>query len=291
MNTSLGFLNLNKPLGMTSHDAVARARRGLEERHIGHAGTLDPLANGVLILCVGAAARLSDFVMHQTKRYTARVRLGVQTTTDDAEGEIVHEHDPAFITRTQVETALTGFIGEIEQVPPAYSAIKQGGRKAYDRARAGEVVNLPPRQVSLYQITLIHFELPIVTLDIQCSAGTYIRSIARDLGERLGVGGSLAGLTRTASGAFTLATAAMLDQLHTREDWQARLIPPHSALPDWPQVLLDDSTLRDVRHGRAIVQTTMQVDGTYGLAYDEGGTLIALLVAHLGKWKPDKVFV
>lgn len=280
-------MNVDKPSGLTSHDVVARARRASGIRKIGHAGTLDPLATGVLVLCVGAATRLSEYVMHTTKRYRARVRLGATTDTYDAEGEIVQERDASRVTRDVVERALEQFIGEFDQIPPMYSAIKQGGRKLYDLARAGETVERAPRPVRIFSLALIEWQPPEFTLDVTCSAGTYIRSLAYDLGEALGVGAHLAGLTRAASGMFTLENAVPLDTLLI--DPASHIIPPSAALRQYPALVLAAAAEDDIKHGRAIDGDF--ADGTVVMAYDAGDRLIAVLEAEDGRLKPQKVFI
>ena len=271
---------------MTSHDVVARARRVSGIKKIGHAGTLDPLATGVLVLCVGAATRLSEYVMHADKRYRARVRLGATTDTYDAEGEIVRERDASHITHQAVEQALLPFVGAIEQIPPMYSAIKQGGRKLYDLARAGETVERAARSVRIESLALVDWQPPEFTLDVACSAGTYIRSLAYDIGEALGVGAYLTGLTRAASGMFTLENAVPLDTLLI--DPARYLIPPSEALLQYPALILDAAAEDDVRHGRALAFD--YADGTVIAAYDTGNRLIAMMKAEDGRLKPQKVF-
>src|SRR5215207_3710637 len=193
-----GFLNIDKPLRMTSHDVVAQVRRKFKLKRVGHAGTLDPLATGVLVVCLGAATRLSEYVMDSTKQYRARVTLGVTTTTYDAEGDVVQQREAGHITRKMVEAALPQFTGEIDQLPPMYSAIKKGGRKLYEIARAGETIELTPRRITIYGLEIVEWSPPECVLDVTCSAGTYIRSLAFDLGKALGVGAYLSGLVRTA---------------------------------------------------------------------------------------------
>ncbi len=265
---------------------VARVRRASGEKKVGHAGTLDPLATGVLILCMGPATRLSDYVMHGTKRYRARVRLGATTTTYDAEGDIVATRDASAVTRADVEAALGAFVGNIEQIPPMYSAIKQGGRKLYDLARAGETVERAPRSVRIDAITLAEWLPPECTLDVTCSAGTYIRSLAFDLGEALGVGAHLAGLVRTASGRFTLENAVPLDTLLS--DPAAYLVAPSAALQDYPSLVIDVAAEAELRFGRAIVGEAP--DGAAVMAYDAVGRLVAVLEGAGGRLKPQKVF-
>ncbi len=286
-NSLFGFFNVDKPSGMTSHDVVARVRHACGIKRVGHAGTLDPLATGVLILCVGGATRLSEYVMHATKRYRARVHLGVITDTYDAEGEIVQARDASQITQEMVEQALTAFVGEIEQVPPMYSAIKQGGRKLYDLARAGQTVEREARRVRIDSLTLSDWQPPEFTLDVTCSAGTYIRSLAYDLGEALGVGAHLAGLRRTASGRFTLENAVPLDTLlSSPADY---LIPPSVALADYPALVLDAGSVEEIRHGRAIAGTLDR--GQIAMAYGADGDLVAVLTPKDGRLQPLKVLI
>jgi tRNA pseudouridine55 synthase len=187
-----GFLNIDKPIGMTSHDVVAKIRRRARQLaghdiKVGHAGTLDPLASGVLVVCLGSAARLSDQVMHTTKRYRATVHFGVTTETDDAEGAVTAAFPLHGVDDEAIRRALNRFIGEIDQIPPMYSAIKQGGRKLYDLARAGKTVERAPRRVRIDALALLDWQPPTAVLDVVCSSGTYIRSLARDLGEHLGL--------------------------------------------------------------------------------------------------------
>lgn len=284
-----GFLNIHKPIGLTSHDVVARVRRALNIKKIGHAGTLDPLADGVLILCLSSATRLSEYVMQSTKRYRARVRLGIVTNTYDAEGQILRQQDAAFITRADVERALTDFLGDIQQIPPMYSAIKQGGRKLYELARAGEEVERQARPVTITALTISGWQPPEFTLDVTCSAGTYIRSLAFDLGESLGVGAHLSGLTRTASGAFTLDQAVPLDMLLSSDDWTQSIMTPRAALADWPSVTLDAAALEHLRHGRAVPAATA-ADGL-AFVYGSDGALLAVVRGEAGLWRPHKVFL
>lgn len=310
-----GFFNVDKPLGMTSHDVVARIRRAAKTHFdqrikVGHAGTLDPLATGVLVVCMGAATRLSDYVMDTTKRYSAQVRLGISTTTYDAEGEITAERDATTITREQVVESLAQFIGDIEQIPPMYSAIKQGGKKLYELAREGKTVERAGRAVHIADITLTDWAWPECTLDVICGAGTYIRSLAHDLGESLGCGAHLTGLTRTASGSFTLENAVMLDALLTDPDWESRLIRPESPLirTGWPQHSLSEAQVADLKQGRAILldkdtshqylemlsATVSKAPTAYLLGMTPDGVLATFLEADThdnGIWQPRKVFL
>ena len=210
-----GFLNLNKPAGWTSHDCVAKVRRLLRLKRVGHGGTLDPAATGVLPIALGKATRLLQY-MQQDKAYKATVRLGVRTTTDDLEGEVIATQSAAGLTLELVKGFLKQFEGTIQQVPPMYSAIHIKGKRLYDLARAGEVVEVPERTVEVETIEVLDWrggEFPEIDLAIACGPGTYIRSIARDLGDALETGGVLAALTRTRSSGFDLADSLTLEEL------------------------------------------------------------------------------
>ncbi|MEP6984681.1 MAG: tRNA pseudouridine(55) synthase TruB [Chloroflexota bacterium] len=288
MSDISGFLNINKPLNMTSHDVVAKIRRTFKIKKVGHAGTLDPLATGILIICVGNATRLSEYVMHATKHYRARVHLGVTTDTYDAEGAVFQERDPSHIQLVDVEAKLGAFLGDIEQMPPMYSAIKQGGQKLYDLARAGQTVERELRPVKIASLKIEDWSPPEFTLDVVCSAGTYIRSLAFDLGEALDVGAHLSGLSRVSSGTFQLENALTLETLFASEDWHQYLIPPQVALADWPTVQLSEEDADHILHGRAI--QAPQTSNELSFAYDPNGQLIAILRADAGLWRPHKVF-
>jgi tRNA pseudouridine55 synthase len=244
----------------------------------------------VLVLCLGPATRLSEYIMNSTKRYEARVRLGATTATYDAEGEIVQQADASHVTREQVEVVLTAFVGEIDQLPPMYSAIKQGGRKLYELARAGETVERAPRRITIHDLTITDWSPPEFTLTVTCSAGTYIRSLAHDLGQALGIGAYLARLVRVASGQFTLANAVALDTLLASDSPTQYLVTPRAALADWPTVDLSAAELNDVSHGRAIPASDADEDVT-AFTYAPDGTLAAVLRAEGGLWKPQKVFL
>lgn len=291
MPEPFGFLNIDKPTGMTSHDVVARLRRGLKLKKVGHAGTLDPMATGVLIVCLGAATRLSEYVMGHRKRYRAVVHVGVETDTYDAEGEITRQVDASGLTPEQVEACLPQFVGDLQQIPPAYSAIKQSGRKLYELARAGQTVELQPRPVSIHAIEMVDWTLPTFTLEVECSAGTYIRSLAFDLGRALGIGAHLAGLVRLSSGAFKQSDAVTLDQMLASPDWVKYLVDPQQALADWPHVDLDSAEEREILFGRRILQRSAFEDEQLVLAYSHlRNQLIAILQAHDGWLLPHKVF-
>jgi tRNA pseudouridine55 synthase len=247
--TESGLVVVDKPAGMTSHDVVARVRRALGTRKVGHAGTLDPMATGVLVLGVGRATRLLGHLMLSEKSYEATVRLGVSTTTDDAEGDVTATASTASLTADDVRGALRAFEGEIMQVPAAVSAIKVDGRRAYQRVRSGEQVELAARPVTVRAIAAGEVrrtgECLEVDLTVTCSSGTYVRAIARDLGLALGVGGHLTALRRTAVGPYTLADATDVEHL--------RVLPlTVAARAAFPAVELTAEQAADVRHGRPV---------------------------------------
>ncbi len=291
-----GLLLLDKPSGPTSHDMVYALRRGAHEKRVGHAGTLDPLATGLLVLCLGTATRLSEYLAGKDKRYTARVRLGQTTTTYDAQGEITAESS-ALPERAAVEAALAPFRGPQQQVPPQYSAIKRGGQKAYDVARRGGHLELEPRPVEFYELRLSDWAPPELTLEVHCSAGTYIRSLAHDLGQALGCGAHLAGLRRTASGNFRVEEAVSLDELNAafaRGEWQQYLRPPDAALVDWPALHLSAEAAQQVLRGQAVGASAPagEIASALARAYNPAGEFIAILRGDpaAGVWRPHKVF-
>ena len=250
-----GLVVVDKPAGLTSHDVVARARRALGTRKVGHAGTLDPMATGVLVLGVGRATRLLGHLMLTEKSYDATARLGVATTTDDAEGEVVSVTPAGDLGDDEVREALSRFVGDIEQVPTAVSAIKVDGRRAYERVRAGEDVVLAARPVSVHELVVHEVraagDCVDVDFSVRCSSGTYVRAIARDLGAALGVGGHLTALRRTAVGAFDLSTACTVDDLAARGTGVLVDIRD-AARATFAAYDLDDAQAADVRVGRRL---------------------------------------
>jgi tRNA pseudouridine55 synthase len=288
-----GLILVDKPSGPTSHDVVMAARRGTGEKRVGHTGTLDPLATGLLILCVGAATRLSDFLRGKDKRYVARVRLGQSTDTYDAHG-YARAVSRAIPERAAVERALAKFRGRIEQKPPAFSAVKRGGRKAYEYARAGEDIELEARVIEIYSLELVEWKPPEFTLDVFCSSGTYIRSLAHDLGQALKCGAHITGLRRTASGPLDVRQAVTFDALKQAfrvGDWQRYLLPMDLAVSDWPEVNLTDEAAARIQHGQPVPLEEHAEDRAR--AYNPAGELIALLEAdpQNGLWRPHKVLL
>lgn len=291
-NAISGVLVVDKPIGLTSHDVVQIIRKGTNIRRAGHTGTLDPRASGVLVVLLGPAVRLSEYVSASDKRYQAIVRLGTTTDTYDADGRVLAS-SPVEVTEAQFEEALKGFVGEIEQVPPPYSAVKVKGRKAYEMAREGEEVDLQPRKIQVYNLDLLEWAPPEAVIDVYCSSGTYVRSLAHDLGARLGCGAHLVGLRRTKSGRFTLRDAVPLRKLRDAFEvgnWYQYLIPAAEALSDWPAIELNADQVEDIRHGHRVPATPDSKGWARGIS--QQGELVALLEIDpaSSEWQPRKVF-
>lgn len=291
--TSDGILNLDKPRGPTSHDMVARVRRLTGVRRVGHAGTLDPLATGVLLICIGRATRVSEYLMAGQKVYRARARLGVTTDTYDAEGQVVAEA-AVEASRAQVEAALSQFRGRIAQLPPMYSAVKRKGTPLYRLARQGISVEREPRQVEIFRLELTEWAPPECTLEMTCSRGTYVRSLAHDLGQTLGCGAHLTGLTRLASGDFLLEEAVTLEefaQAAAEHCWPDLLRPLDSALAHFPALHLDADSVRRLCQGQAIANGERR-GGGLSRVYGPDGIFLALAAydAEAKVWRPRKVF-
>ncbi|MCY2930008.1 MAG: tRNA pseudouridine(55) synthase TruB [Planctomycetota bacterium] len=288
-----GFLNVNKPVGPTSHDVIARLRWRLGKVvKIGHAGTLDPKASGVLVVCLGPATRLSDYVQGLPKRYLTTVALGAVSTTDDREGEITQTPAPVPPTDEALRAVLGRFVGEIQQVPPAHSAVHlpTGGR-AYKAARAGRETNLAARAVVVHAIELVAYAWPLVTLDVACGSGTYIRSLARDIGEALGVGGYCSDITRTQVGPFALADALAPEAL----DPAVHLLAPQLAVPEYPRLVISEADRFEINHGRAIpspASAPPRAEPFDVALEDSAGVLVALARCYpaAGRISPTKVF-
>ena len=296
-NAISGALVVDKPVVMTSHDVVQAIRNGTGLRRAGHTGTLDPRASGVLVILVGPAVRLSEYVSASDKRYQAIIRLGGSTDTFDAEGKVTPTKDPVNVTESQFEEALKTFIGEIEQTPPPYSAVKVQGRKAYEMARQGEEVDLAPRKITVHHLEVLEWTPPEVVIDVHCSSGTYVRSLANDLGVMLGCGAYLVGMRRTKSGRFSLRDSVPLRKLQeafTAGNWYQYLIPAAEALGDWPAVELNPDEVEGVRHGHR-VKVVGEPTETKVRGVSTQGELVALMelaTAEDGthEWQPKKVF-
>ena len=270
-----GILPVDKPLGWTSHDVVGRIRRVTAQRQVGHAGTLDPLATGVLPVLFESATRLAEFALKLPKTYVADIHLGFVTATDDAEGRLEPVGDPSDLATADVESALQEFTGRIQQQPPAYSAVKVDGKRAYRLARGGEPTRPAPREVEVYEARLLDFQTgprAVAQVEVRCGSGTYLRSIARDLGQKLGVGGYLGRLVRTAYGPLTIGNSVRLEQLVepllTRDD----LEPLH---PEMERVRLNVEQEAQVRQGRPVRVVPEPAPGQLR-AHDAEGRLVAL---------------
>jgi len=279
-----GLLVIDKPTGMTSRDAVNRVQRWFPRKtKIGHTGTLDPLATGVLVVCIGAATRLADYVQAMGKSYSSCFRLGATSTTDDADGEITEIPNAKTPTGEEIDAELASFVGMIEQVPPAVSALKLDGRRAHDLARKGEPVRLAARPVRVDAIRVIGYNWPWLEVEVDCGKGTYIRSIARDLGAKLGCGGLVQTLRRTRVGPFTAEQGIGLDV----EPATIQLRPMAEAVPDFVQVRLGEEELNLLRQGQRVRTTEADFEGIAAL--NEAGELVVLGVAKRGYLWPKTV--
>jgi tRNA pseudouridine55 synthase len=287
-----GILVINKPQGWTSHDVVGRIRQLTHQKKVGHAGTLDPMATGVLLVCLGRATRVSEYLMASDKTYRAVMRLGVETDTYDADGEVVATL-PVDVNESDLRRVLDTFTGAIDQVPPMYSAIKLQGKPLYKLARKGVEVERQPRCVTIHSITLRAWQSPDATIDVRCSPGTYVRSLAHDIGAALGCGAHLVALTRLSSGSFTIEDAVKLADLEGLEDLEGLLRPFDAAVQDLPALTLDTDAARRVLMGQAVPLNGMEALAGEPLyrAYDIHGKLIALVTydSTAQVWKPKKV--
>jgi tRNA pseudouridine55 synthase len=279
MTVSLhGWLNIDKPAGLTSYQVISRLKRLTGQRHIGHAGTLDPLATGVLPIAFGQATRTIEFLHQVSKTYRAVIELGVETDTLDAEGKVIFRADVSQIDGQDIESALKPFIGKIEQVPPMYSALKRNGTPLYELARRGEIVEIKPRTVSIHRLDLIDFTSPLVTINVECGSGTYIRSMARDLGQNLGVGGHLKTLRRTHYGPFDINSSLGLDSLQSIADVESAFLPTDLALGHLPSLVLDEESAEKIEHGVVSPEFLSQLmeQKAYRL-YRQDGQLLAVI--------------
>jgi tRNA pseudouridine55 synthase len=290
-----GFLIVDKPAGWTSFDVVAVVRRAAGVRRVGHAGTLDPLATGVLPVAIGAATRLVEYLADARKTYLARVRLGTVTDTYDREGKVVATKDALGVERGALEAALAAFRGQVEQRPPPYSALKREGVPLYRHARAGRPIEPPPRTITIHSIDVLAFDPPLVTLRVECGKGVYVRSLAHDLGAALGVGGSLDELRRTRVGPFRSEDAVSIDAL--REEfasgrWPDRLLAADEAILSWPALILGAKNEERLLHGAAPeVVARPAAFAAAGLcrAYTSSGRFLGVLRGQAGRLRPVKV--
>ena len=295
-----GFINLFKPPGITSMDALRRIKRITGQRQkVGHGGTMDPLARGVLPVCFGQATRLMDYVTGGLKRYRVEVALGVTTTTYDAEGEVVKTGDCQGLTEAMVEESLRPWIGLVKQTPPMYSAIKIDGKRLYKLARAGIEVEREARPVEIHDIKIMEFAPPKLVLEVECGRGTYMRSLAHDVGEALGCGGHVADLVRLLCGGFPVEESVTLEQLEDAGDapdgWRKNLFPVDWVLRGLKSVTLGQQAEEHLRHGQAVTLGRPELDAGYleeYRAYNSEGVFLALVRYDrpANSWQPVKVF-
>jgi tRNA pseudouridine55 synthase len=290
-----GILNVDKPSGLTSHDVVARIRKACGMRKVGHAGTLDPAASGVLLVCIGQATRVAEFLMEGRKQYDAEIRLGVSTDTGDGEGKVIHRIPEVNTSQQEVQEALDRFKGHIEQIPPMHSALKHEGTPLYRLARRGIEVERKPRPVEIYDLRLTAWTPPTFRLLIECSKGTYVRALATDLGDVLETGAHLQRLVRLACGRYTLDDAVPLAEALERlagGRWRQILHPLDEALLDYQAVLVDERAESLIRHGQQ-VEGPEPSSGRFCRAYSStsGGFVALLQYDQQDKiWQPRKVF-
>lgn len=283
-----GFLCINKSLGVTSHDVVAAVRRVARQRDVGHAGTLDPAASGVLVVALGAATRLIEYVQDDTvKTYRATICFGRATDSDDATGTTIATSALPRIDDTVLHQLRTQFTGTIQQVPPTVSALHHQGQRMYDLARTGQAPQLPARPVHIYALTFEQWSAPYLTCTVSCGKGTYIRALARDIGAWCNSTAHLSQLERTAVGDFILDDAVTIAELQVRGCTDA-LLPLQRAVRQWHHVVLDDANIQRIRFGQRIAcgDTTH----TRAVLVSSNGELVAIALRHDDQWKPHKVF-
>jgi tRNA pseudouridine55 synthase len=291
-----GVLLLDKPLGLSSNDALIKAKRIYLAKKAGHTGTLDPLATGLLPLCFGEATKFSQDLLDADKTYEATMHLGIRTTTGDAEGEAIDTRDVQ-CDEAAVKNAMQKFLGVIVQIPPMYSALKRDGKPLYEYARAGQTVEREGRQVTIHALQMIACAWPLVTFRVTCSKGTYVRTLAEDIGETLGCGAHLAALRRTAVGALTLEHAVTLDELSTLSESERdeRLQPVDALLSTFPAVQLDDEATRRFLHGQRLrladIAKTRLEEGRVRVYAQDGGRLLGVANAGEGVLRPERLVV
>jgi tRNA pseudouridine55 synthase len=265
-----GILLLDKPVGITSNDALQRVKRIYRAAKAGHTGSLDPLATGLLPICLGAATKFSAYLLDADKRYRVRVQLGVTTTTADAEGEVLERRAVVGLDRARIEGVLAQFRGEIDQLPPMYSAVKHGGERLYKLARQGLEVERQPRRIQIFSLEIVAVDLPEIELDVHCTKGTYVRTLAEDIGRELGCGGHVSALRRTGVGPYdeTRVTFLTLDQLRELAELDgaasrldALLLPLDSALGHWPAVRLSADAAFYLQQGQAVLVPQAPTEG------------------------------
>ncbi len=303
-----GILNINKPSGPTSHDIVGMVRRAAHQKRVGHAGTLDPAASGVLVVCLGNATRVVEYLMDSRKTYCATAVLGIETDSEDATGSITADRDCSHITRLDVESVLPQFTGIIQQIPPMVSALHHNGQRLYDLARAGQVVERAPRTVEIYSLKMTDFKPgvhPEITIEVECSKGTYIRTLCADIGNAVDCGGHMASLVRTAVGQFTLSNAVTPDELKECADgdrWSDILYPIDAVLSEMPFVTVTAEDVGRVANGVKLPSTNLVQADLSNIPLnsplrikDHDGRLLAIgslsVEDSVTVLRPEKVFV
>ena len=282
-----GIIIMDKPAGWTSQDVAAKLRGVFRERRIGHGGTLDPMATGVLPVFVGRATRAVEFFESAEKEYIAGLRLGVETNTQDTTGEVV-KTSPVTVTREQVEEVLRSFLGPQEQVPPMYSAVKIGGKKLYELARQGKTVERKPRHIELLELELLDGGGADYRFRVRCTKGTYVRTICHDLGQALGCGGCMSSLRRTKAGCYDESQSITMDELLQMENPAEKLLPVDSVFAAWPETTIHENQLKAVYNG-AELKTAALADGTYRV-YGPDGTFLMVGETKNGRMRTVKSF-
>ncbi|MFH0945880.1 MAG: tRNA pseudouridine(55) synthase TruB [Planctomycetota bacterium] len=289
-----GLLLIDKPEGPSSHDVVDAVRRKIGYRTVGHTGTLDPMASGLLLICIGKMTRLAEYLVGHDKEYLAGVSLGTTTNTFDATGKVLETCGVA-TDKPSVQRILARFLGSTLQRPPSFSAVRIEGQRAYKLARQGREVNLDERPVEVHRLELVHFDPPDLTLDVRCSAGTYVRSLAHDLGQALGCGAHLSRLRRTACGPFSVEQALKLEALAESDSWRDFLLPPAEALTGLPTLRLTHDEAELLGHGRMVpfrdgARPEADDERTYRAVRENGELLAVVLPDHEGGvFRPRKV--
>lgn len=279
---------------MTSFEVVRLVRRLSRQKPVGHAGTLDPMATGVLPVCLGQATRVIPFIMDAEKTYLAEIELGVSTDTYDADGEVTRRVDSSHVTRERVQQVLPSFVGSILQTPPMYSAVKHQGKRLYELARSGVEVEREPRRAEVSRLELVDWEPPCCTVVVDCGKGTYIRALAHDLGQSLGCGAHIRGLVRLRSGLFTIndsLTVSEVEGAFERDYWQDLLYPLDAVLEHWVAAIVSEENERAISHGRPLALDAGE-DRGYCRAYSVDGRFLAVLrfLPDRALWQPEKVF-
>ena len=295
-----GIFNIIKPGGLTSFKVVRLIRQLSGEKRVGHTGTLDPMATGVLPICLGQGTRIAEFMANDSKEYRADIKLGIATDTYDAMGNITDERDISSVTPVKIKKVLDAFRGDVQQVPPMYSAIKYKGKRLYQLAAAGIEVERKPRNISIFRLDFIGWHPPTLTIEVECSKGTYIRTLAHDIGQTLGCGAHIAALTRLRCGPFHINDGISLFQIENafrNNCWQKFLYPIDTPLLTWKATIVDEKTRRLLKNGcplplEAVTDIHTPDDGEHCRAYSTDGYLIAILrwEAKREHWHPYKVF-